>query len=204
MRNPEVVYFEGLPGSGKTSLIKQMAASHPDRFTTVDEYVDPNEASSASIQYDQTFFLANDELKYKLARRSEKPCCLVDRGHLSSVLYSLAYTRIRGDRDLPYVVDWYFDRILKDGMLPDRYIYLDISPETSLARRTRTLGWDNMWDHKDALVFARENYPIFMRTYELGVPVLTLNSEQQSLPEMQEEVVVFLASEKNNQGYQAQ
>lgn len=200
MRNPEVIYFEGLPGSGKTSLTDLVSVSHSDVFKKVSEYVVPVEALEASVQYNQRYFQTNDELKYKLARECGKTC-LVDRGHLSTVLYSLAYNRIRGDQDLSYIIDWYFDRILKERMLPDRYIYLDISPETSLARRARSLDWDNMWEHKEALIFARENYPILMQTYESEIPVYTLNSDSQSLPEMQKKIVVFLASDNRTQGY---
>lgn len=200
MRGPEVIYFEGLPGSGKTSLINLISASYPNIFSTVGEYVDPVGGLEASVRYDQRYFLANDELKYKLARESGKPC-LVDRGHLSTVLYSLAYTRIRGNHDLSYVVDWYFDTILENGMLPDQYIYLDIAPETSLARRARSLDWDNMWDHKEALIFARDNYPIYMRTYESNVQVFTLNSDRQSLREMQNEIVIYLGCNNSTQGH---
>ena len=203
MRSPEVIYFEGLPGSGKTSLTDLVSVSHSDVFKKVSEYVVPVKALEASVQYNQRYFQTNDELKYKLARECGKTC-LVDRGHLSTVLYSLAYNRIRGDQDLSYILDWYFDRILKERMLPDRYIYLDISPETSLARRTRSLDWDNMWEHREALIFARENYPILMQTYESEIPVFTLNSDCQSLPEMQNEIVVFLTGEHSNRGYQTQ
>lgn len=190
MRNPEIVYFEGLPYSGKTTLTKQIAAEYPDILTTIDEYIHPELLKGVEIN-DQRVFMENDELKYQVARDSGRRC-LVDRGHLSTVIYSHAYNRIKGGRDLLYVDEWYFGKILRDRLLPDAYVLLDISAQTSLSRKTSPFDLNNMWDHIDALEYARENYPRYMGIYEPDVPVLVLSSNLMTRPQLKNEIVYFL------------
>lgn len=69
MRNPEVIYFEGLPNSGKTTLIKQITTSYPGALISVDEYIHPDKDKESNFD-SQRFFMENDELKYKFARES--------------------------------------------------------------------------------------------------------------------------------------
>jgi len=191
MRSPEVVYFEGLPGTGKTTLVTQLANSRPDILVPVNEYVHPGKDIPENYK-NQRFFMENDELKYKAARESGRRS-LVDRGHLSTVLYTHAYRQIRGDQDLSYVDDWYTGKILKDKMLPDMYILLDIPPELSMARRIRELDPDNnIWDHLQALNFARENYPRYMGLFEPSVPVLTLSSHTMTIVDLKKEIAAIL------------
>ncbi len=190
MKNPEVIYFEGLPGSGKTTLTTQLAQMHPQTFL-VPEYVHPGKDNPASFD-SQRFFMENDELKYKAARDSEKQA-LVDRGHLSTVLYSHAYQQIRGDKDLAYVDGWYVGKILKDRMVPDMYILLDISPELSMERRASTYNPDNnIWDHLEALKYARDSYTRFISAFEPNIPVLALNSATLTIPDLKREIANVL------------
>lgn len=189
MRSPEIVYFEGLPYSGKTTLIRQISAEYPDIFTAIDEYIHPDLLKGVDID-DQRVFMENDELKYQVARDSGRRC-LVDRGHLSTVLYSHAYSRIKGDQDLSYVDEWYFGKILRDRMLPDLYILLDISPQISLIRKTTPFDLNNMWDNIDALNYAGDNYPRYIGVYEPDVPVLVLSSNSMTLPQLKDEIVAF-------------
>jgi len=190
MKNHEVVYFEGLPRSGKTTLTGELAAENPHILLKIDEYVHPA-LTIDGIWDDQRIFMENDELKYLIARASGQQC-LVDRGHLSTLLYSHVYNQIKADRDLKFVDDWYFGKILKNTMLPDRYVFLDVTPETSLARRRVPLDTNNMWDHLEALKFARENYPRYMGTYESEIPVLTLSSSLMTISELKNKLVPFL------------
>ncbi len=190
MARPEVIYFEGLPFSGKTSITSQIAEEYPDEFASVEEYTHPDKDIPGIFDY-QEFFMRNDELKYQIARACERRC-LVDRGHLSTVLYSHAYNRINDDRDLAFVDDWYRGKILRENMLPDMYIHLDVSPETSIARRTGPLVEDNMWDHLEGLQFARTHFPLYVAMYESHIPVITLDSESRSISELKTDVELIL------------
>jgi len=198
MRNPELICFEGLPASGKTTLIRQIAGEYPSHFSAINEYIHPALLKDPDINGQQVF-IENDELKYQLARECGKRC-LMDRGHLSTVLYSHAETMIKGEKDLSYVDDWYFDKILKARMLPDLYVLLDIPAELSLARRNNPFDSNNIWDYITALKYARSKYHEYMRVFESDVPVLVLDSESMSLPLLKQNILSLLSV---NTGYRA-
>ncbi|HET8670685.1 MAG TPA: AAA family ATPase [Candidatus Saccharimonadales bacterium] len=186
----EVVYVEGLPGAGKSTLLEGLAERMPG-IHLVGEYVDPTEADGAISQDDEEYFLRNDERKYRVAR-SAGGLAIVDRGHLSTILYNEGHELVTGRRQVD-VATWYTDRILRDGMLPDAYIHLDTPPETTFARRPPTTDWDNMWDHREVLDHARAGYRDYMAFYERDVPVLRLPADQMSVEEVRDSVISFLS-----------
>jgi thymidylate kinase len=190
MLRSEAVYIEGLPASGKTTLIGRMALRFPDALTTIGEYVHPEEATAALANNDETYFMRNDTLKHDLARSATRTC-LVDRGHLSTVLYNKAHQAIYG-QSLVDVDTWYADTILGEGKLPDVYIHLDTDPLTSLKRRPPAENWLNMWDDPQALAIARQGYRDYMEQFESEVPVLRLPADQMNFAEIDQEVSQFL------------
>lgn len=188
MKNFKVVYVEGLPGSGKTTLLERLPLVVRG-LHTIGEYVD-NVASDQAIKVDdEEYFLRNDERKYRAAR-AVGGLCLVDRGHLSTLLYNKAYERIKDQQQVD-VDAWYHGIILAQGMLPDAYIHLDTLPDTSLRRRPRA-SWDNMWDYPEALALARQGYRDYLGTYESHVPVLRLDADALTIPQIDVQVTEFL------------
>jgi|ADGO01.1.fsa_nt_gi hypothetical protein len=133
MPKPGVVYVEGLPGSGKSTLLERLSRSIAG-LHIVTEYIDPVEADEAISADDEEYFLRNDERKYRVARGTGG-LCLVDRGHLSTILYNEGHQLVTGT--LPVDVHtWYRDTILRNGMLPDAYIHLDTPPEVTVCPAT--------------------------------------------------------------------
>jgi thymidylate kinase len=190
MSSAEVIYVEGLPGSGKTTLIGRLALRHPGLFNTIGEYVDPGEATAAVAASDETYFTRNDVNKYRAARASLLPC-LVDRGHLSTLLYNQAHELVQG-HTIVDVDTWYRETILGQGMLPDAYIHLDTEPITSLKRRPPAVDWINIWDDERALTFARQGYADLMAGPEASVPVLRLQADRMNFTEIDTAVMSFL------------
>lgn len=189
MKKAEVVFIEGLPGSGKTTLLERLVTNIPG-LHVVGEYVDPTEADEAISESDETYFLKNDERKYRVAR-SAAGLAIVDRGHLSTILYNEGHELVTGKPQVD-VATWYKDTILRQGMLPDAYIHLDTAPETTFARRPPTTEWDNMWDRREVLEHAREGYRDYMAFYERDVPVLRLPADEMTIPQVETAVMTFL------------
>lgn len=184
MKESMIVYIEGIPAGGKTTTLNRLSKKFPDRLSIVSEYVNSEEAQS-----DQSWFMRNDEMKLEMAKGSKKEFVFVDRGHLSTVIYSLAEARIKGDNDGLKVFDWYFGTILPRKQLPDYYIFLRTNPELSLKRRAHLLTKDNMWDYQEALELANNSYPAFMNKYEQTIPLLTIHTDQLTLDQLEEQFI---------------
>lgn len=184
-----VIYLEGLPRSGKTSLTHSLSARFPQTVSFVPEYLDAREAEEAYTNDDQLYFQRNDELKYYKARSSSSAICLVDRGHLSTVIYNIARIKYKKSQDSKSIIDWYFQKVHPNKMFPDLYIYIDTKPEMSLSRKKEPPDPNNLWDYEDVLGFAREYYLYFMKNYESEVPVLIVDSNKNSLEQMEREII---------------
>lgn len=189
--NTTVVYLEGLPCWGKISLIQSIAAQFPGVVSAVPGYLDPYAAEDASANDTQAYILLNDELKNRKVRTSSFATCLLDRRHLSKMLNYLARMKFANAHDSGFVTDWYFHKILPRWMLPDRYIYLALEPVLSMARRSRPLEANNLWDHMEALHFAADHYLHFMGTYESDVPVLVFKSSDTPFDQMEIETLRY-------------
>lgn len=193
MRKFDVVYVEGLPGSGKTTLLNGLGAQFAG-LHIVGEYADPVAADEAISVDDESYFLKNDERKYRTAR-TVGGLTLVDRGHLSTVLYNEGHEMVMGERTVD-TGSWYKETILRKGMLPDAYILLETPPGTTFSRRPPTTDWDNMWDKREVLEYAVDpvtGYLGYMGMYERDVPVLTIQADHLGVEEVQDKALEFLA-----------
>ena len=190
-----IIYFEGLPGSGKTTLIRHLVQEHPGLFQFVPEYLDPAAAEQASSAKDQAYFLHNDEAKYAAARTCDH-IALVDRGHLSTILYNEAHELLKG-QPLVDTTAWYQQTVLAKHLLPDLYVYLDTCPQTTFSRRPKTKNWDNIWDYEAALELARQRFHAHIKAHESHIPVLTLAADTLSITHMEQTVMHYLTEQKH-------
>ena len=84
MRNKyKLIYLEGLPGVGKTTIVKTLREQYPN-ITTVDEII--NEKIFNNINLFQEMYFDNDDMKYA----SCKNVSVVDRGPISTLSYNQA------------------------------------------------------------------------------------------------------------------
>ena len=84
MRNKyKLIYLEGLPGVGKTTIVKTLREQYPN-ITIVDEII--NEKIFNNINLFQEMYFDNDDMKYA----SCKNVSVVDRGPISTLSYNQA------------------------------------------------------------------------------------------------------------------
>lgn len=178
-----VIYVEGIPASGKTTTLNGLSRKFPDRVLYIPEYINQEVMSGG-----QDWFMRNDEMKWQMARGSGKEFTFVDRGHLSTIIYSLAEFKIKQKKEVLRVLNWYFESILSPKRLPDDYVFLKADPMISLQRRKHLLTPDNMWDYQEALELANSCYPVLMG-YELGVNLLTIPADSLSLDQIEQKFV---------------
>jgi uridine kinase len=55
-----IVYVEGIPASGKTTVLKRIANRYPEKVLYIPEYVNVEEGKQAEKTGDQTYFMKND------------------------------------------------------------------------------------------------------------------------------------------------
>lgn len=184
-----IVYVEGIPASGKTTVLKRIEKRFPESILYVPEYVNVEEGKRAEMSDDQGYFMRNDGLKWRTARESTKDITFVDRGHLSTVIYNLAAFQMLHTIECLNVVRWYFEDVLANNRLPDSYVFIRTEPSASLDRRRHLLTPDNIWDHQEALEFANEFYPKMMKTYELAIPILTVLANSMTVDQVEQHLI---------------
>ncbi len=143
-----IIIFEGLPGSGKTTLINQL--SEEFEISKVGEIIDKrfHEISpEKSKGLPQNFFLQSDKLKYFSAKKlSKNKPCLVDRGIFSTIAYNLCIknkTKLSKKDYRP---------ILKKYDLDCIYVYIKISSELSIKRKNKKMNEVlDLWSFKKNL-----------------------------------------------------
>jgi len=189
MKNNTVVYVEGIPASGKTTIINRLLGKFNRLIDIVPEYVDSREGKRAEITHDPNYFIKNDEAKWQLSQESNKKFVFVDRGHLSTVIYNLVEVRIKKNIDRLKILDWYFDSILGKNRLPSYYILLQADPLISLKRREKFFVSHNIWDYQESLEFANDYYIKFLESYETTVPKLIIQANKLSLNQIEDKIV---------------
>ncbi len=191
MKKNKIIYVEGVPASGKTTIVKKLYEKFDNTIDIIPEYINLADGSKAEISHDPNYFRNNDEMKWQIASQSKKSYTFVDRGHLSTVIYNLAEFKIAKKIENLEIIDWYFEKILANNCIPDYYILLQTNPINSLKRRQRLLGPHNMWEHEKALHFANEYYVKLIRSYEPKSKILILNTDIFNLNQIEEKIIEY-------------
>jgi len=147
--------FEGLPGSGKTTLTKDLSRNL--KAKRIGEIINKNlkEILPSEVgNVKQSFFFNSDKRKYFLASKySKKRITLMDRGYLSTIAYNLCLNK---NIEKIYKIEKILSKIYSMDCV---YIYIKISPETSVSRSNKIPNNpDDMWSFLDNLYKARKFY----------------------------------------------
>ena len=138
-----VVHVEGQSCAGKSTIIRKIC-DHDSNFSSV----------VRSLEYgvsDPTQYLhmKHDERKFALAAASKTRITLIDRGYVSTLVYSL----VRGETDSRFdptpVLRWYLESIRRNFAPPDAYVFVDTPIEVcrQRARLQRSHSSHNVWLH---------------------------------------------------------
>lgn len=187
-----IIYIEGIPASGKTSVIKSLASKYPTRLDGIPEYIDVKSGRIAEKTHNQEYFMQNDTLKWRNARKSKKEFVLVDRGHLSTLIYSLAEFKFQNTIERLDTYSWYIESILRNKRLPDKYLIFKNEPRTSMLRRQAKNNSENMWDKEEVLEYCNTMYLQLIKKYEKSIPMLIIDTSKLTLNQIEKKVITLV------------
>lgn len=101
----KIIFLEGLPGVGKTTIVKTIEKKKKDGVNVVHELINPKIVSSVS--HNQKDFMMNDELKYK---KYKEGLVIIDRGFISTISYNETLKKMNSIHDIQPVEEW-FDKL---------------------------------------------------------------------------------------------
>jgi len=165
-----IVYFEGICGVGKTTLIEK----YPDKRTKkIPQFI-----NCPGDLINDTVCMKNDELKSQLAFKNRDKIVLVDRGYLSTLIYGLVRYQVTSHRErFDYLMEWLFLNLGSKLIRPDIYVWIDASNEVCMRRvEADNRFLPNSYWYKD-VDQARFWYRVLFNTLEKGIPLYELDGE---------------------------
>lgn len=164
-----IIYFEGLSGVGKSSLIDQ----YPQAANIIKI---PQFLEEPDNIFNDGACMLNDERKAALAKANRCKTVLVDRGYLSTLVYGIARAHATGGKEsYAAILEWVLENM--DGKLvrPDIYVFVDTDNQTCFDRAladNRVLPESYWYKDLDDLRFW---YKKLFTTLEKDIPVYHIN-----------------------------
>lgn len=166
MLKPKVIVLEGLPGAGKSTILRMLEKDYHcvSELSNSDQLVDTSESD----------YMSYDLAKIKSARNSGK-LAFVDRGYPSTLAWNHALMVVNGESEY-YSLLSRLEVAKREGHVsPDLYVYLTISPELSLSRKLRKASQADIWTQKKYLEVTAKYYPAYFYAIEPDVPLVTID-----------------------------
>lgn len=116
----KIIFLEGLPGVGKTTIIKNIESRQLPGVYTMDEIVEPNIKNNVNSS-NQNFYINNDNLKIN---KYKEGIIIIDRGPISTLAYNIVKSKLNNDFSSEEVELW-FDKIKNIYNENTRVIFLN-------------------------------------------------------------------------------
>lgn len=97
----KIVFLEGLPGVGKTTIIRKIDSLKINGVSVVDEVIRVNTVHNISTQYD---YAENDNLKIN---KYKNGIIIIDRGPISTLSYNQTRKKIDKNFDSSIIINWF-------------------------------------------------------------------------------------------------
>ena len=166
------VVLEGLPGTGKTTLVAMFECQTGGR--AISQFVMPIDPALGDDQY-----LKNDLKKDQLLTSATTPA-VMDRDYTSTLAFLHASQRRGRYEDIL--------RQIQQGMgktfhLPDVYVYLKVSPATSIARKSQA-SREAIWNNLGFLSKMTRFYEDYFSYMKRICAVVEIDTEEKSMSEV--------------------
>jgi thymidylate kinase len=135
------IVLEGLPASGKTSVANLLKDRYG--FYKVNESLGYLRKESITETQEEVF---NETVQKYLRAKKSKQNTVIDRGYPSLLAWDYCAEKLGYSHNLEEKNKWVNNSLRKHELYePDLYLYIQISPKTSLVRRPRFKNEDDVW-----------------------------------------------------------
>jgi thymidylate kinase len=179
-----IVSLEGLPGSGKTTVLNKLS----EEYITVKEVV-INENNFANLKREKYMYILNDVHKIimaaekifkksesRLAEENFEGVAFMDRYFPSTIGYE--YVKLKNNQKN----DYYFtlERIapyIENGIIPDLYILIETDIEKSLKRKG-DVNRNDVWGNENDLILMNQFYDYYFKYLEPNTKIVKISNNQ--------------------------
>ena len=138
-----LIYVEGLPWAGKSTIIKALEESKKSVIHELGRVLSKNEfpwnwKTTQEIHEIDTWFIEKENLRYKPGWENNKNGSNIffDRSFLSHLSYGYAYGILKWLPSFPWTIKLYDEAIKNNKVLiPDFILNISVSPELSIERQ---------------------------------------------------------------------
>jgi len=179
----KVIVFEGLPGTGKTTISQIIAKKLNFIYFPEHIFIKKLFLLNNILNYDSAkIYLTHWEVKYKISNLFKKPV-IFDRNHLTALSYNYAKSKILKDkRYFDEVIKWYNSKIKRNIIKePDLYFILDIPPKLCNLRKGREEKENELWSQLKALRHSRyfyKNFELILKIDKRKTKIIYLDSRR--------------------------
>jgi thymidylate kinase len=145
--NSVLIAFEGLPGGGKTTLVKMLAQELDGEY--IPEIVETDKYSPDQDEY----YIESEFQKIDFAKKSTKKYKILDRSYISM----LAYNYGKKENGLENIYNVLVEKF-KDMPEPNLYVYLKIDEIGVCNARKGIEGRNPVWVNEHNLLKIRDYY----------------------------------------------
>lgn len=170
--NKRFVILEGLPGGGKTTLLKRLESV--DIYTINQILPHPKDDDQLTLKYIQT----SDSLKTEAFFRAKSRYIIADRYYVSTLAYHWSYDKVFHTKTYNSVYKWYQESLKKGSLVKPFITFLIVVPsELSLVRKSRVndILSQNPWVRNDFLNYVANYYSYFYKSIEPETRVISID-----------------------------
>jgi len=161
-----IIVFEGLSCAGKSTILSSLLQKYPENYRVIPEFI-----IDTTLGVTTEVCMANDIAKTTLAKLIDRKdlLVLVDRSHIST----LAYMYGENEERFAELQAWYAG---KDLSLPNKYVYLRITPELAIDRAKKIGRYTSKYSWYTHTEKIFKKYEEIIKEIAVKVPVLTIDA----------------------------